>query len=289
MMPVQAPTVTESGLGGDVVDVAVPGGFVRVESIGSGPAVMFVHGWTLDRRIWEPQAQALRARFRIVAPDRRGFGQSSAPPDLAREPADLLAIADRLAIDRFALVGMSQGARVALRVAADHPDRVVALALQGAPLSGVAGVEEEPPVAEMARLLAAGQADAMRSLWRAHPLMQVAGEAASALLDRICAAYEGRDLATPSSLDVTMADCARVRAPVLAITGEGETAWRHRVARTLESVAGAARIDIAGGGHLCNLDRPDDYNAALAGLLETHFGKGRGWAADGLDRMGTYR
>lgn len=259
-----------SRLGGATADVAVQGGTIRVETLGSGPPLLLVHGWTLDRRIWEFQAEALGARFRVIAFDRRGFGQSTAPPDLAREPEDIAAIADFLGLERFALIGMSQGARTALAFAMRYPERVSALVLQGAPLSGVPDADEALPLDAMAALAANGQFDAMRRLWRAHPLMQVEGARANACLDRIASEYGARDLLLPEpALDVTVADLARIRAPVLAITGGREPAWRHRVADILAAATGGSRIDIPGGRHLCNLSESEAYNAVLADFLET--------------------
>ena len=261
-------------LGGEVSDVAVDGGTIEVEALGAGPPVIFVHGWTLDRRAWRPQVEGLAGRFRTIAFDRRGFGRSTAPPDPAREPADLAAIGEALGLDRFALVGMSQGARVALAFAARHRDRVTALALQGAPLSGVApdpGEDEDIPLEEMTALAAAGKRDAMRRLWRGHPLMRVEGLRATAGVDGMLADYEGRDLTAPGrALAVTRADLARVAAPALVLTGADEPPWRHKVARVLAgALAHAERTDIPGGGHLCNLSRPDEYNAALARFLDS--------------------
>ncbi|WP_326523878.1 alpha/beta fold hydrolase [Sphingomonas sp.] len=261
------PSCTDPVFGGTITDIPVSGGTIRVESLGYGRAILFLHGWTLDRRIWEPQARALADRYRIVTLDRRGFGESSAPPALPQEPADILAIADALGLERFALVGMSQGARIALRFAIAHPGRVSAIVLQGAPLSDVPGADEETPIVRMTDLLASGQLEEMRRICLAHPLMRVAGEG-RALLERIASGYSGRDLATPSTLEVTSADCAVIQAPVLAITGGNESAWRHRVARTLKETAGAARLDIPDCGHLCNLERPDIYNAAIVDFLE---------------------
>lgn len=263
-----------SRFGGAVAEVAVAGGTIEVEALGAGPPVVLVHGWTLDRRAWRPQVEALSKRFRAIAFDRRGFGRSSAPPDPAREPADISAIADALRLDRFALVGMSQGARVALAFAARHPGRVSALALQGAPLSDVVpdpGADEAIPHAEMTRLAAAGRIDAMRRLWRRHPLMRVDGLRADAALDAILADYAGRDLLEPGRpLDVTRADLARVAAPALIVTGANEPAWRHKVAGVLAGALPRAEpVDIPGGGHLCNLCRPEAYNAALVRFLES--------------------
>lgn len=259
-----------SRLGGATADVAVEGGAIRVETLGSGPALLLVHGWTLDRRIWEAQAEALAGRFRVIAFDRRGFGQSSAPPDLAREPDDIAAIADFLGLERFALIGMSQGARIALAFAIRHPRRVSALVLQGAPLSGLPDAEEALPLDAMAALAADGQLDAMRRLWRTHALMRVEGVQVNARLDAIAADYAARDLIAPGGpLPVTVEDLAHVHAPVLAITGAQEPASRRRAADILAEATGGARLDIPGGSHLCNLSEAEAYNAALVGFLET--------------------
>ncbi|MET0310258.1 MAG: alpha/beta hydrolase [Sphingomonas sp.] len=262
-----------SRFGSIVAEVPVHGGTVEAEALGDGPPVLLVHGWTLDRRVWRPQVEALASRFRVIAWDRRGFGRSTAPPDLVREPDDLAAVADAFGAERFALVGMSQGARVALAFASHHPERVAAIAVQGTPLSDVAsgeGEDEAVPIAEMTRLAAAGELDAMRRLWRAHPLLDVHGAKADAELDAIIADYEGRDLlALGAPLDVTTADLARLRMPILAITGREEPVWRHKVADSLARAVEATRLDIAGGGHLCNLCQPGFYNNALIGFLES--------------------
>ena len=56
--------------------LSVPGARLRYRDEGAGPAVVFVHGWTLDLDMWEPQAP-LAAQLRLVRFDRRGFGLSS--------------------------------------------------------------------------------------------------------------------------------------------------------------------------------------------------------------------
>jgi pimeloyl-ACP methyl ester carboxylesterase len=262
-----------SRFGSIVAEMPVHGGTIEVEALGDGPPVLLVHGWTLDRRVWRPQVEALASRFRVIAWDRRGFGRSTAPPDLLREPDDLAAVADAFGAERFALVGMSQGARIALAFASRHPERVAAIAVQGTPLSDVAsgeGEDEAVPIAEMTSLAREGRLDEMRRLWRAHPLLEVHGPKAGAELDAVIADYEGRDLLAPGApLHVTTADLARLRMPILAITGREEPVWRHKVADSLARAVEATRLDIAGGGHLCNLCQPGFYNNALIGFLES--------------------
>src|SRR6478735_5218087 len=101
-------------------ELQVPGARLRYRDDGAGRAVVFVHGWTLDLDVWEPQA-ALAAEMRVLRYDRRGFGLSSGRPSTDSDVDDLRALLDALGVVSPLLVGMSQGARVVLEFAARHP------------------------------------------------------------------------------------------------------------------------------------------------------------------------
>jgi 3-oxoadipate enol-lactonase len=96
----------------------VEGTRLRYRDAGSGPAVLLIHGWTLDLDMWEPQVEALADSFRVIRLDRRGFGLSSGRPALTDDVADVQALCRHLALKHVSVVGMSQGARVAARLAA---------------------------------------------------------------------------------------------------------------------------------------------------------------------------
>lgn len=243
------------------MEVSVAGGALAVACAGAGPPVVLLHGWTLDGRAWTPQ-RALADRFRLIAPDRRGFGRSTAPFDIAAETDDLIALADALELDRMILVGMSQGGRVALRAARDRPERVAGLVLQGAPLDGFhpepAGADEIP-LSRYRALVRGGRLDEMKRLWAAHALMR--GVAA----ERLLADYDGRDLKLPETPADGMADSlGAIAAPALVLTGEEDTLWRQLVADALAYGLPNARRARLPGGHLCNLSHPAPFNVALA-------------------------
>jgi 3-oxoadipate enol-lactonase len=82
------------------------------EEAGSGPPVVFLHGFTLDHRMWQPQIEYFKERFRVICPDARGHGKSDAPLtgySRAHRVEDLAGLVDRLGFERFHLVGLSMG------------------------------------------------------------------------------------------------------------------------------------------------------------------------------------
>ncbi|KQT87453.1 alpha/beta hydrolase [Aurantimonas sp. Leaf443] len=103
---------------------------------GSGPPLLLLHGYPQTGAMWAGIAPKLAQRFTVVVPDLRGYGRSEAPDSARgqayskrRMAADMVAAMERLGHGRFALAGHDRGARVAYRLALDHPDRVERLAV----------------------------------------------------------------------------------------------------------------------------------------------------------------
>ena len=107
-------------------DLARPGATIRYWSGGPDDAatVVFLHGATLDHRAWHPQTDALRRRFRVVAPDLRGHGASTGRFDFDTAVQDVLALLDHLPGPPVVLVGLSLGANIAQEVIRRRPDLV---------------------------------------------------------------------------------------------------------------------------------------------------------------------
>jgi haloacetate dehalogenase len=99
---------------------------------GDGPPLVLLHGFPETHVCWHQIAPELAGTHRVIAPDLRGYGASEAPPGgphgegyTKREMAsELAALMAELGHERFAIVGHDRGARVAYRLALDHPERV---------------------------------------------------------------------------------------------------------------------------------------------------------------------
>ena len=121
---------------------AAPSQFLEVEGLRlhlrdtgprGAPPVLFLHGFGASLHTWEEVAQGLAPDFRVLRIDLPGFGLTGPDPsgDYTDERAAviLLALMQRLGLERLALVGSSMGGRIAWRFAAAHPERVARLVL----------------------------------------------------------------------------------------------------------------------------------------------------------------
>src|SRR5229473_1387362 len=94
----------------------------------NAPPVVLLHGVSGHARTWDDEGAALASRHRVLALDQRGHGDSDPPPDadytIATLAGDLGAFADALGLQRFAIVALSLGGRVAIQYAGAHPARV---------------------------------------------------------------------------------------------------------------------------------------------------------------------
>lgn len=250
---------------------------LRVRDQGSGATLVFIHGWTLDLDAWEPQATAFAGSYRVVRYDRRGFGLSDGQPGRGADAEDLGRLLERLGPAAVTLIGLSQGARVALAYALRHSERVAALVLDGPPdetgETADAG-DEDFSIAGYRRLVAEQGVEAFRRDWGAHPLMRLhaADGIARGLVATMLARYPARDLTGPVEAPPPPAGftaLARFAKPVLVVNGEFDTALRRRAGEALaRALPLAERVVIPGAGHLPNLDTPDAYNDALRAFLQ---------------------
>ncbi|XP_072975929.1 epoxide hydrolase 1-like [Typha angustifolia] len=113
--------------------VEVNGIAMHVAEKGDGPAVLLLHGFPEIWYSWRHQIVGLAdAGYRAIAPDLRGYGDTSAPPDVASYTVfhlvgDLVALLDALDLPQVALVGHDWGALVAWYFCKFRPDRVKSL------------------------------------------------------------------------------------------------------------------------------------------------------------------
>jgi pimeloyl-ACP methyl ester carboxylesterase len=150
-----ASAATRKGLGPDSGVPRLPAGFWKTFSSeyirtgdlvqhvvigGEGPPLLLVHGWPQTWYAWRLVMPTLARDFRVIAPDQRGRGLTGKPADgydTGTLAGDLAALMDALGHQKFAVAGHDTGMVISYALAADHRDRVQALAVAEAVLPGV--------------------------------------------------------------------------------------------------------------------------------------------------------
>jgi pimeloyl-ACP methyl ester carboxylesterase len=253
--------------------IEVGGARLRYRDEGRGLPVILIHGWALDLDMWQPQIAAWAPHLRVIRFDRRGFGVSTGQPSLAADARDVDSLLRRLNLARVAILGMSQGARVAMRVAAGPMrKRVVCLILDGAPFDGSDVGEPEVHLERYRELAQRDGISAFRKEWSSHPFMQLRSNdrAANELLSRMTARYPANDLlAGPHASDGEPNVVDAIDAAALVLNGALDTTRRRSMGDELcRALPNAERALVPDSGHLPNLDNPADYNRLVLAFIE---------------------
>ena len=119
------------------VATRTPGVSINLKTAGSGPPLLMLHGYPQTHAMWHTVAPAFTKDFTVILPDLRGYGDSDKPAPLPGDSnytkramgQDMVEVMEALGYPRFRLVGHDRGARVAYRLALDHPDRVEKLVI----------------------------------------------------------------------------------------------------------------------------------------------------------------
>ena len=248
------------------------------DASGNGSPLVLLHGFPFNRTLWREQVEAFRGRYRCICVDLRGHGETTATGDIVtmeEMAADVAALLDELQIERVALGGLSMGGYVALAFYRSFPERVRALILA-----------DTRPQADTEEARRSREETAMRVLREGMTVI------ADAMLPKLLA---------PSTHAERPDIVARVREMILNTNSQGavaalrgmaarrdQTELLHKIqcptlimAGSLDAITppgdaealhceirGSHLEVIEGAGHVSNLERPTQFNRALANFLD---------------------
>ena len=258
---------------------SVRGITVGYDQIGDGnDALLFVHGHPFNRSMWKGQLGAASSvGWRVVAPDLRGYGESTVVPGITTLDVfadDLAALLDQLAIERVVIVGLSMGGQIAMEFARLHPRRLRGLVL-AATFPEAETEDGKRRRAEMGeRLLREGMngyADEVLPKMLAPRSIEARPADAGHVLEMMrttnpagaAAAVRGRG--ERPSYEPTLAS---VTVPTLIVVGsEDAFTTRHQAETMRDLVSGSELVWLDGVGHMPNIESPEAFNAALIKFL----------------------
>jgi 3-oxoadipate enol-lactonase len=265
-----------AGLWGYQMRVKANGVSINYEVDGprGAPWLVLSNSLATNLGMWDDQAREFARSLRVLRYDQRGHGKSDAPGGrytFAQLISDAIALMNALAIEKAHFVGLSMGGATALGLAQLHPDRldkvvVCDSACQSTPATAQQweeriGVAEKqgmdalveptvtrwfPPELVEAK---APHIDKVRQMIRTTPVAGFIG-CAAALASHNYAAKVGA-----------------VKRPVLFLVGEKDGVTPAAMAKLHEALPGSRYVELAGAGHISNLDQPAAFNRAVSGFL----------------------
>ena len=257
----------------------VRGTEIAYQDLGTGPAVLCIHGFPLSHQLWTPIADRLSDRFRFIMPDLRGHGQTAATPTafMTDYADDLAALLDDLKIEEpVHVMGLSMGGYVAFEFFRRHAARVRSLVLADTQAAADTPEKAKSRSETAAKVLAQGceflvdamlpnlfAADAPKETVNAWRKIMLAtdpkGVAAAlhAMADRIDSA--------PTF--------AQIKVPTLVVVGEHDAITPPDLARVMSDGIPNAKLEvISGAGHMSPVEAPDAYAKIVGDFVDSHDG-----------------
>ncbi|MFJ7151029.1 alpha/beta fold hydrolase [Streptomyces sp. NPDC100445] len=236
--------------------------------------LVLIHGHPFDRSMWQPQLAAFAAGRRVIAPDLRGYGASPVTPGrvpLSRHAQDIAGLLDHLGVDTFALAGLSMGGQIVMECAGRFGDRIRGLVLADTSAAAETPDGKRAREAMADRLLAEGMRGYAEEVLE-KMVAPYARPEVKAHVHRMMTATSPEGAAAALRGRAERPDyralLAGTAVPALVVVGADDTYTPVPVAEDLHATLPDSALHVVeGAAHLPNLERPEEFNRALAAFL----------------------
>jgi len=244
----------------------VDGAKVHWTSTGSGPAIIFVHGWTCDETSWQGQVPAFSKQYRVITLDLPGHGKSDLPKDgmfsMALFARAVEAVRAEAKVDRAVFVGHSMGTPVIRTYALMYPARVAGLVL----VDGLVQIAGGPSIPRPAMVGPEGlkaRENMVRGMFGPATTPQLQQHIMKMMLGTKEATADGAMRAT---WDQSWVKNDPINVPVLGVYAARPVASRDAITRIFPKVD---YHEIPGSAHFLMMEKPDEFNQLLTAFLKT--------------------
>jgi pimeloyl-ACP methyl ester carboxylesterase len=250
---------------------------IHSSSVGSGPTIVFVHGWTCDSSSWAAQVPAFAKNHRVITLDLPGHGQSESPKD-GKLSMDLFARAVEAVraeagagAERIVLVGHSMGAPVIRQYAHLYPEHVAGLVAVDGPLDVRPFAAANLPAGVPPPMTGPEGLKAREGMIHSMFIPETPAALQDHILKMMLAAPEATAVGAMNAMfDPAIRWTDVVKSP--ALTVYAGTANVPDPAATKELYPNHDASQVKGTGHFLMMEKPDEFNRLLAGFLaKIHF------------------
>jgi len=250
---------------------------IAYDDTGSGPAVVLIHGYPFNRSLWTEQVSALADRYRVVALDLRGHGESEASTGASTMKLmaqDIAALMDELQIDRAVIGGLSMGGYVTLAFYQLFPERVEKLLLADTRAQADTDEAKATRADQVQQILA----DGMTGIVNAMLPKLLSPETVSKQPEIVKRVRDMMMHTTPEGAvgalrgmaerEDQTARLTQINVPTLIVVGKEDPITPVADSEKMhERIAGSQLVVIENASHVSNIEQPQQFNRALKDFL----------------------
>ena len=248
-------------------------GRMYYEQNGEGEPLIFLHGHSLDTRMWDPQWEVFSKYYHVIRLDFRGYGKSSDQSETFQftHVDDLITLMDFLKIEKAHIIGLSMGAFVAGDMLAMYPERMLSCTLTSGGIRSVSGPSEpmdeeeksrrDKEIEELKILMSSGGSQRERMSLPLYHMVK----------DWSCWQQLHKEVRNYYAKEA-WAELKRkgiVDVPTLLVRGENEIKYSTGNPNEMLYLSNATFVIIKDCGHMLNMERPEEYNEVLLSFLNS--------------------
>lgn len=252
---------------------------IGFDDFGQGPAVLFIHDFPLNRKMWQQQVEPLvNSGFRVILTDLRGFGETEVTDDpvgIETYSSDVIGLLNFLGIGRAVVCGLSLGGYVLFDLMERNPHRIAGACLVASrPVSD--DIQERAKRAELRHALQDGRVDEVKAeLFR----MLFSGQEESDSAEFMPEVRSWLQSAKESSLQSGICAIGKrkdytfllrsLKIPTLLIGAEQDPITYHKHTDIMaHHLPNCYRVVKLSSGHLVNMEKADEFNAHILDFLQ---------------------
>lgn len=236
---------------------------------GEGEPIVFLHGFSLDRRMWDEQVKYFSKNYKVITYDLQGFGQSSIPRKPYSHYEDLNKLFAHLNIGSAHIVGLSMGGEASIDFAIQYPGKALSLTILDASIGGYPYKEDWQVYAKELGL------EQGRVNWLNHRVFEATRKNKEVMvkLTEIVAGYSGwhwlnfdpRQKLTPTAIE----RLSEIKAPTLILVGKKDLKYfLDQASHMAQNIPNSRLVVIPGVGHMLNMEAPDEVNNLILDHLQ---------------------
>jgi len=247
------------------------------EGLNEAPVIIFIHGFPLNKSMWDNQIEKLKDNYRVIAYDIRGHGNTEVGTiDFSIDlfVKDLLSFMDALKIEKSIICGLSMGGYIALNAIENHPERFTALILSDTNCTADAPEAKEKRMKTIESIKENGVEklanDLLPNLFAPESFITNSKEIVAVKEMIVNTSKESlyKSLHALANRKETCRKLAEIKVPVLILVGKEDKITPVEAAKAMHEKIDIALLSIIGGaGHLSNLENPEEFNSQLIKFL----------------------